>query len=258
MDKIINIYKPIGLTPYQLIQKLRFTKKEFQQIKIGFAGRLDPLAHGVMILMIGVETKNRDKYLGLPKEYEFEVMFGVSTDTYDALGIIQSCHPEFVWGSIKINQIKNFIKTKMGKQIQQYPPYSSKEINGKPLHQWARENRLSEIKIPEREIEIYKFKLLNIKKITVEEIKNKIAENFKNVDGDFRQSEILKKWDALFTGNKVEHFTIAKFKVNCSSGTYVRSLANEMGEFLDTGAIALSILRTKVGKYNLENSIRIG
>ena len=266
MQKILNIYKPLGLTPLQLITRLRTKRKEYQDVKIGFAGRLDPLAHGVMLLMIGDETKNRNKYLDLDKEYEFEVLLGVSTDTYDALGVFSNSTIQQFNNlsssrqarTISLEaQIKNYINSKLGKQTQPYPPYSSKEINGKPLFQWARENKLPEIIIPEREIEVYSFELLDIKQTSNEEIHKRIVDNINRVDGDFRQTEILEKWKSVFKKNKASKFTVAKCRINCSTGTYVRSIANEMGEILNSGAIALDILRTKVGNYNLDDSIKI-
>ncbi len=256
MKKIINVYKPIGLTPLQLITKLRSIYPEYKDIKIGFAGRLDPLAHGVMLLMLGEETKKRDKYLGLPKEYEFEVLLGISTDTYDALGILQNLIYKPIPGKLE-ELISNFIKSKIGKQNQLYPPYSSKEVNGKPLFQWARKNKLGEIKIPEREIDIFDFELLDISAVPTDEIHKRIIGNINSVDGDFRQDEILKNWNELFKLNKSEKLTLVKFKINCSSGTYVRSLANELGQTVGTGAIALSIFRTKVGKHSITNSMKL-
>jgi tRNA pseudouridine55 synthase len=253
---MLNIYKPIGLTPLQLINKLINKNSEYKSLKIGFAGRLDPLAHGVMLLMIGDETKNRDKYLNLDKEYEFEVLFGVSTDTYDVMGLLQNENSKLVPVDLE-KQIKKFIKSKLGKQIQIYPPYSSKEVKGKPLYQWALENKLDQIVIPTKEINIYKFKLLNTYQITPNEFKTRINENISTVKGNFRQYKILKKWNAFFKKNKYKTFDIAKFKIKCSSGTYVRSLANEMGEKFGCKALAFSILRTKVGAFKLSASYRL-
>src|SRR5687767_12670821 len=89
MNQVLNIYKPIGLTPLQLIKLLKKSKEGYKNIKMSFAGRLDPLAHGVMLLLLGEENKNRDKYLSLDKTYEFKVLFGVETDTFDFLGILK-------------------------------------------------------------------------------------------------------------------------------------------------------------------------
>lgn len=286
MEKIINIYKPLGLTPVQLIQKLRGDRKEYQGTKIGFAGRLDPLAHGVMLLMIDEETKKRDRYLDLPKTYEFEVLFGISTDTYDALGLIASYssseHSESKSNNLAMKQynnlsinsislekkIKQFIKSKHGKHTQVYPPFSSREVNGKPLYQWARENRLEEIQVPSKEIEVYNFDFLNLLEIPADEIHKRIISNINSVDGDFRQEKILKTWNNFFSlspstslrvnmESKSDNFYVAKLKINCSSGTYVRSLANDLGKTIGTGAIALDIFRTKVGNYMIEDSIRL-
>ena len=96
----------------------------------------------------------------------------------------------------------------------------------------------------------------DLKNIADEEIKQTITRNIKSVDGDFRQAKIFKKWDKFFTSNIIKQFTVAKFRISCSSGTYVRSLANELGKIVGTGAIALEILRTKVGNYTLDKSFR--
>ena len=88
-NKVINIYKPQGVTPVQLIVKFRISYPEFKDTKIGFAGRLDPLAHGVMLLTIGEANFNREPLLNLNKTYKFKVLFGVETDSYDYLGLLK-------------------------------------------------------------------------------------------------------------------------------------------------------------------------
>src|SRR6185437_6426136 len=151
LPKIIGVYKPIGLTPLEVIKKLQESKPELTTVKIGYAGRLDPLAHGLLLLMIGEETKKREKYLSFPKKYRFEVAFGVSTDTYDLLGLVTTSKRKPL--STNVNLIVNtFVNKHLGKQIQHYPPYSSKTVHGKPLYWWARNSRLHQIEIPKREI----------------------------------------------------------------------------------------------------------
>lgn len=260
MQTLLNIYKPQGLTPFQTINLLREKFPEYKTETIGFAGRLDPLAHGVLLLMVGEETtKEKDSYLNLPKTYEFEAVFGVSTDTYDALGLINNKAMQQLNNDTQNlkNEIEEFIKSKLGKQTQTYPPYSSKTVHGKPLYQWAREGLLSTIKIPEREIEIIEFKLLRINSITVEELKIEIYKQIDSVDGDFRQNEIKNKWEEFFQTNKNESFSTARFVLSCSSGTYIRSLVNELGKKTQMEGIALEIQRTKVGKYDLNDSLKL-
>lgn len=253
MQKVLNIYKPIGLTPLQLIQKVREYYPELNNEKISYAGRLDPMAHGVMLLLIGEENKNRNEYLGLPKTYQFQVIFGVETDSYDILGLIKST----VSKNLPVNleeEIKNFIKLNKGKQIQKYPPYSSKTVHGKPLFKWAREGKLSEISFPKKEIQIYKFKLLNLKQIDNNLLKLEILKKLAILKGDFRQEEVKRNWLAVFKKTSKINLVVAKLEVTCSSGTYMRSLAQELGVKIGCGAIAYDILRTQVGKWNLKNS----
>ena len=149
---LVPIYKPKGRTPLQIVDLVRKQFPQYQHEKIGYAGRLDPLAHGVLLLMIGEETtKQREQYLNLPKAYECEVLFGVQTDTYDALGMLLNSKLQTTPENLD-KEIKKFINPKLGKQIQPYPPFSSKPVNGKPLFWWAKANKLAEITIPQREI----------------------------------------------------------------------------------------------------------
>lgn len=255
---ILNVYKPKGLTPLQIITLLRKKFPEYKNETIAFAGRLDPLAHGVLLLMIGEETtKQREKYLNLPKGYEFEAVFGIGTDTYDTLGIVNNVTMKQFNNDLK-DEIEKFIKNKHGKQIQTYPPYSSKTVYGKPLYQWARENKLHEIKIPKREIEIYNFELIKMQTISAEKFENEIMKQINSVSGDFRQEQIRNAWGDFFAKNQLltSNYQTARFKLSCSSGTYVRSLIHELGNQTDMEAIALEILRTDVGPYHINDSLQ--
>lgn len=247
---IIAVYKPIAITPLQLVQQFKQKFPEYKDTKIGYAGRLDPMAHGVMLLLIGNENKNRDQYLNLNKTYQFTVLFGISTDSYDILGILSNtkyCHPD---NTLAIT-ITAFINDKLGKQTQQYPPYSSKTFKGKPLFQWAREGRLSEVKFPNREVEIFNFNLIELQVISAKALSKIILENITKIEGDFRQEEISDKWNSFFQAQGKTTFITAKFQIDCSSGTYVRSLIHELGKLLGCGAIALDIYRTKVGEFGV-------
>ena len=256
MKKLLTVYKPIGITPYQLIQQVKEHFPQYNDEPIGFAGRLDPLAHGVMLLMIGEATKERELYLNLSKTYEFEALLGIETDTYDLLGLIKSPQPPLPKEG-ETSFLHQFIQSKLGKQIQPYPPFSSKTVHGKPLFWWAKNDKLSEITIPEREIEIYDFKLLAEGTITAQQLQQKVTDDIHTIQGDFRQDEIKKQWNHFFLENKTSVFQTARFTIDCSSGTYVRGLAHDLGKQLGTGAITLEILRTKVGNYSLEESLKL-
>jgi tRNA pseudouridine55 synthase len=257
MDELINIYKPIGMTPLQLIKKLRKTNIKYRDLKIGYAGRLDPLAHGVMLLMVGGENKNREKSLGLNKIYEFSVWFGVKTDTYDYLGFLKDF--KVLPAPIKLeDRIRKFIKSHTEAFRLTYPPFSSKTIGGIQLYKLAKSGRLKNNELPARMVQVNKFKLISIKKLSSEKIKEVILKNVQLIRGFFRQKNTIKKWEAFFDLYPSYKFTIASFSIECSSGTYVRSIANDMGEDFGCNAIAYEILRTKVGNYSIKDSLKLG
>lgn len=252
MNKILNIYKPVGATPLAMIHTLRQRYPEYAREKIGYAGRLDPLAHGVLLLMVGDATKERDAYLDLPKEYEFEALLGVETDTYDVLGVVKRNRRDV---EIVKKNVNLFVKQHVGTMQQVYPPYSSKPVNGKPLFWWARNNRLSDIQIPTREITITKFICLSYNTITSSELHKRVHTIISPVEGDFRQKEILHGWDDFIICSPAQRFHTVTFRLSCSSGTYVRGLVHELGEALGTGAIALDIKRMRVGDYFINDSL---
>ncbi len=255
MNKLLNVYKPIGNTPLQIVNHLKEHFPEYKNEKIGYAGRLDPLAHGVLLLMIGDAAKEKDIYLNLSKEYEFEALFGVETDTYDILGYLKELKIKPLASNVNLF-VNIFVSRLVGKQKQLYPPYSSKTVLGKPLFWWARNNKLSEIQLPQREIEIYDFTLISFDKISKQQLQTTIHNNISSVTGDFRQKKIQKRWDKFFKETQQSSFVTAKFTLKCSSGTYVRGLVDLLGKELGCGAIAIDILRTKVGEYSISNSLK--
>lgn len=254
MKQIFNVFKPLGKTPLQVVNELKRKYPEFEKEKIGYAGRLDPMADGVLLLLVGEENKKRKNYENLPKEYTAQILFGIETDTYDQLGIVTKIsNPK----SINKNTLKLVIKKFIGKHIQPYPPYSSQPVNGKPLFYWARQNKLTEIEIPTKEIEIYSLDLQSIEKTPMNLIIQQIQDNIAKVTGDFRQEEIRQTWTKYLTDNKNDFFSIVEIKISCSSGTYIRSIAHKLGQKLKTGAFALSIQRTKVGQYTINDSLKL-
>lgn len=245
MDKVIRLHKPVGMSPLQLINKLREDRPELNDEKLAYAGRLDPMAEGLMLILVGSECKKRKEYERLSKEYEFEILFGISTDTYDILGKIIEVDMNIP--NDVTSKFKTLIHSFIGKHTQPYPAYSSARVNGKPLFYWAREGKLDEITIPEKEVEIYDFKLLSKSSISSMELQKYIVERINKVDGEFRQTEILKLWDEFFNKNPDVMFQTIKLQVHCSSGTYVRSLVDAMGRKISVNALALSISRTQIG-----------
>src|SRR3989344_64050 len=87
---ILNLYKRLGETPRERLERLRLEKPLYENEVLSYAGRLDPMAEGVLLTLVGPENKRRDEYLNLSKEYVVDILFGFSTDTYDVLGKIKA------------------------------------------------------------------------------------------------------------------------------------------------------------------------
>lgn len=245
----LNIYKPLGKTPLETIELLRQKLPEYQNKKITYAGRLDPMAEGVLLLLVEPETNNRETYLHLPKEYECEALFGFSSDTFDILGIPQK-------HEYSKPLIESIIPTLLGKQIQPYPPYSSVPVQGKPLFYWARQGKLNKIVIPKKEIEIFNISVIKKSTISSHDLLSRITASITLVQGDFRQSEILQTWENLLTNNQEQH-AIIHLSISCSSGTYVRGIVNTLGEKSGVKAVTLGITRTRVGNFMIDDSVRL-
>ena len=253
MKKALELYKKEGETPLETIEGFKAENPEYKDEKMTYAGRLDPMAEGVLLVLVDDECRNKEKYLGLDKEYEFEILWGFKTDTYDILGIPQPKSKQPFLDSAEsqnrfVEKLETLLEKNKGKFIQKYPPYSSMTVRGKQLHQWAKEGKLDEIKIPEREIEVYNIEFLENKEIKIQNLLKNIIERIEKVKGDFRQDQIIKEWKKIFheLSDGQQKFVISKARIKCSSGTYVRGIVNELGEKLDVGAIAFSIKRTKI------------
>ncbi|MCL4353962.1 hypothetical protein M1349_00635 [Patescibacteria group bacterium] len=249
MKKVLELYKPISKTPLETIQQFQKENPEYQDQKLGYAGRLDPMAEGLLLVLVGEECKKRKEYEKLSKIYEFEILLGISTDTFDIMGKITKLNLSKI-PQLRKFEIESILEKYKGKILQEYPPYSSPRVNGKPLFWWARENKLNEIKIPSKRIFIKYLEFINLSKINSKEILKVFHEKIEKAKGEFRQKEILELWDKKLKEEKLE-FPILKFRIECSSGTYIRSIANSIGKDLKVGAIAFSIKRTQVGNYKL-------
>lgn len=256
MKKIICLYKPVGETPLETILRFRENNFENKAEKISVAGRLDPMAEGLLLVLIGDENKKRNKYEDLEKTYRFSVLFGITTDSYDLLGL-PVLHRNKPLDAQAIKKAHDFAESLPGTHQQAYPAFSSKTVRGKPLYYWAREGKLHEITIPTKTVTISKLTYQNQSTTTANVIGEKINRIIPHLHGEFRQAEILKAWNSLIRQDPDASFSILNFSVTCSSGTYVRSIAHQMGEYLGTTALAYAIERTQIGTYTLEDAMHI-
>lgn len=251
MKKVLPIYKPVGTTPFGIIRQIREKLPEYSNAVLGYAGRLDPMAEGVLLVLVGEENKQRKQYEKLPKKYEFEILFGVETDTYDPLGIVENTRNVTI-AEVE-DKLPDIINELPGELTQPYPPYSSARYNGKPLFYWARAGKIQDIPIPAKKVTIYNISLHDLRQTTLQELVPSIQKKIRSVQGDFRQSEILDKWKTLPDLSLVA----GSCSISCSSGLYVRSLVHDIGQKISVGALALSIKRVKVGTYDAADALNL-
>ena len=250
MQKVLTVNKPIGMTPLQMIEMVRWQHLELREEKMAYAGRLDPMAEGLLLILIGEECLNRTMYERMDKEYEFEILLGIETDTYDTLGLVEKSDPD-ISRSIDKKVDDTFISQFTGTFFQQYPPYSSARVNGKALYWYAREGKLDTIEIPGKEVTVISLEKKSSTILTSFVLQQIVYQRITKVTGEFRQTQILHRWLEYFEKYQEIEYPVISFKVICSSGTYVRSICHEMGKKLGTSALAYSIKRTRVGEFIL-------
>lgn len=251
MEKYILVNKPRTWTPLQSIMKLRKDRPDLNDIKMAYAGRLDPMAEGLLIILLDEECKQRKLYENLTKVYEVEVLCGISTDTYDIMGLIQ-CHSlQSNLSTIK-QELPNILKKLTGTFIQSYPPFSSVRVNGHPLFYWARMHKLDTIKIPSKKVEIVSIDIVSYRTISVSTYIDDAVKKIKRVRGAFRQEKIIENYNSL-SFDPTTILPVITLRITCSSGTYVRSIAHEIGVLLNIPTCAFRIHRTKIGDFMLQS-----
>ncbi len=242
----IILNKLIGETPLESINRFKNLNPEYRYLPMTYAGRLDPLAEGVLLLLAGDECLKKDEYLALTKEYELTILFGFSTDTHDLLGKVVD-----VTQNPPIEEIESVLNKFCGKFEQTYPSYSSRPVMGKPLWEWSRSGRLGEIEIPKHEVMIHDIQFVEKKEISGRELFANIEKAVSLVSGDFRQEEINSLWREALSTKQQEKFTLIKIVANVGSGAYMRVLAKDIGYRLGGPALAYHIKRTKIGDYSI-------
>ena len=248
IEGVLPIYKKYGETPLECLNRLRADFPFLEGVTLSYAGRLDPLAERLMLVLVGKEAnQNRRAYLQLGKVYEVEVLFGLATDTGDILGIPKAV--DLRKDTLTISGIQQVLEGLKGRHYFHYPVFSSRTVKGKPLYEWAKEKRLDEIVLPKTEINAEDISLIDTRIIEAPHFFEHIKKSIALVAGDFRQEEILASWDEVFIKkiSKNANFFVCKIKVKCSSGSYMRTLAEEIGNRLGVPALACNIKRTAVG-----------
>ena len=246
MQKYVVLEKSVGETPLLTLEIFRAQHEEFKDVPLSYAGLLDPMASGKLIILCGDECKNRSAYDSLDKEYEFEVLFGCTTDTGDVLGIPTMAEETQRYSKKKLARISNELRSV---HTVPYPAFSSKTVNGVPLFEYARKKTLHTIHVPTLDMRVYGLHCDGVRAVSSAILLEKILSKIVLLQsGDFRSDEIGRAWSELLAGQE-KQYAIAKFTAVVSSGTYIRTLASMIAKNVGTDGIAYSIHRSTIGKY---------
>jgi tRNA pseudouridine55 synthase len=228
-------YKNRFETPLESLNRLRLERPELANETLSYAGRLDPMAEGVLLVLVGEEeNRDRQKYLGLDKSYEVDILFGIATDSFDLLGLITHIDRE------KVDQTKaeEVLQTFLGSHEFPYPAFSSKVLSQKEGEE-----------IPSRVMTLNSIHIEGWREVSGEEVKSLVAEACTKVTGDFRQPLILKSWNDVSDLSTL-NFQLLTIRIDCASGAYMRTLAHELGKKIGTSALAYRIKRMGIAGFD--------
>jgi tRNA pseudouridine55 synthase len=206
-DGALVINKPQGKTSHDIVDAVRHLAG-FRQI--GHLGTLDPLATGVLVLLLGKATRLVRFYAGRRKRYNAAFRFGHATNTYDTEGTPSGPDTS---PALQRELIERLAAESVGRFEQMPPIFSAKKIHGRPAYELARKNQAVELK--PASVEVFEYRLTGM-------------------EG-----------------------AVARFSIECSSGTYIRSLAHDMGQKIGCGAHLCEICRTAVGEFFLDQAIEL-
>lgn len=263
MEKYIILHKDVGETPLSCAEDYRQTHPELNGVSMAYAGRLDPMASGKLLILLGDECKNQANYHSLDKEYEFSVLFGIESDSLDVLGRLSTGDKNAI--EITEEQISATTQQFVGSIELPYPRFSAKTVQGKPLHMWTLENRLDEIEIPTKQSTVYSLSLTKTETLSREELVTQalakvnsipeVTDKRKALGNDFRRVDVRSDWENIRTDSSLpNNFQIVHFTCLASSGTYMRTLASLIAQKADTVGLAWSIHRTKIGVFNPDSN----
>lgn len=263
MKRYVVLDKKVGETPLEALTLWKKEHPEYRDVPASYAGRLDPMASGKLLVLLGEECRRQEKYTKLDKEYDIEVLLDFASDTGDVLGI-----PEYSSKETRVNPevLRSVLRKEEGAHMRKYPAFSSKTVAGKSLFLYMLEGTIGEIEIPEHVERIHRIRELGVETVGSSELEQRIGgllsrvprseDASKALGADFRQDEIRDRWRTLFEQVPAREFLVLRLRVACASGTYMRSLAGRIGEALGTKGLALSIHRRKIGTYWLSAWLR--
>jgi tRNA pseudouridine(55) synthase len=252
---LILFIKEAGHTMNQTVDI--YKKNASINSRVCYCGRLDPMARGLVLLLAGDDCKEMPYYNKCQKEYQFEILFGISTDTDDPLGMITGIEPYNLIDVIRMStNIKKYIN--IGEFEQDFHDYSSKRIDGKALWEYKKNNILLEKK-PSHLVSIYDVKYDDIKYYNFNDWRDSVISTINKIDkkNDFRQDIIINQYYNLPLPNDQSTYMsndesnmkclyALPISIKVSSGFYVRQLVADIKTHFNINILTYDINRLNI------------
>lgn len=201
---VLLVDKPAGVTSHDVVQVIR---RKLGLRRVGHTGTLDPLARGLLIILVGSATKNQQAFQGHDKIYEAAIRLGIKTDSADAYGNVVNT---MAVADLSREAVEECLQSFKGVIAQTPPAFSAVKVQGRPAYWWAR--RKQGVTLASRNVCVHDIVLLEMSADTLH------------------------------------------IRVHCSSGTYIRALAESIAEKLGTVGHLVSLIRHQAGPWRLEES----
>lgn len=246
---VIAVDKPLQWTSFQVVNKLKWHLKRtfgLKKFKIGHAGTLDPMASGLLLVCVGSATKQIEQLQSGVKEYSGTMVLGATTPCYDLEQAVDHYYPT---EQINAEMIETARQQFVG-ELEQVPPmFSAVKVDGRRAYMSARDGNL--VDIAAKKITIYNFDITAVR-----------------IPETTAQHSTMPQQPAAVTVNRRELYRNPQgsvpdslpqidFRIVCSKGTYIRSIARDFGMALDSGAFLSALRRERIGDYTLDNALSI-
>ena len=247
---VVPVDKPRQWTSFQAVNKIKAVVRNLyglKKFKIGHAGTLDPLATGLLLVCLGKATKSIPQLQDGDKVYTGTMVLGATTPCFDLERPIDRYYPyEHITRQLLDEKVRQFTGT-----ILQVPPmFSAVKIDGQRAYEYARTDDPT-VTIQPKPVEVYSFEITAFREASVEK-------NNTNNSGTADSANVASDARNLYKnplGTVPPHLPQADFRIHCGKGTYIRSLARDLGEALGSGAFLSSLRREQVGAYSVANAI---
>ena len=238
--EILIFNKPYRWTSFNVVAKVRGELSHrlgVKKLKVGHAGTLDPLATGVLIICTGKSTKLIDELQAHTKEYVATIKLGATTPSFDMETPEDATYPTT---HITRELVEEKLKAFLGRIEQTPPTFSAVKVDGKRAFKYARKGE--EVELKPKILVIDELEILHF---------GEVEEEGEELPTD--EKERIKYQSGNLTG---KHLSLT-IRVVCSKGTYIRALARDIGLALGSGGYLTGLVRTRIGKYTLQDSMDI-